>query len=525
MKNNMLKYLSVIWLLCLGTTGFAQLKLPAVIGDNMIIQRDIKAPIWGWANAGEKITVVFKDKSYTAQTGNDGKWMLKLDASKAGGPFEMTVNGNGSTIKLVNIWTGDVWVASGQSNMEFGIQTDSIAAESIAAATDSMIHFFVVPMTPSLQPEKDITVPEASLDGKWVVCSPELMAAKNWAWHGFSAVGYYFAREIRKTTGSPVGMIGTYKGGTPAQAWISLDGLQQSPAFTKYVAAHQLLVDNYDKAQADYPAKKAAFQQELKAWDKSSGKPRPKLPMQPDGGFNAPSNLYNAMIAPLIPYAIKGVIWYQGESNGNQMDAAVEYATLFPRLINNWRAKWNQGNFTFLYVQLANFRAPAQTPAEGNWAWVREAQLKTLQLPNTGMAVITDIGNASNIHPTDKLDVGLRLALAARKVAYHQKLVYSGPMYKSMRVKGSNAIIRFTETGSGLVTGRHGGTDALQGFGIAGSDGKFVWAQARIEGNTVVVHSNEVPHPVAVRYNWADNPPGNLYNKEGLPASGFRTDK
>lgn len=520
------KYLLTILLLCLGSAGLAQLKLPAVISNNMIIQRNSRAPIWGWAAAGEKITVTFRDKTYTAQTGSDGKWMLQLDATKAGGPFEMTVNGNGSTIKLSNIWAGDVWIASGQSNMEFGIQTDSLAEESIAAATDSLIHFFVVPMTPSLQLQKDIAaVPGTSLNGQWVVCSPQLMASENWAWHGFSAVGYYFAKEIRKATGSPVGMIGTYKGGTPAQAWISIDGLQQSPAFTEYVSAHQLLLSNYDNALAAYPAKQAAFREELKQWNKASGKPRPREPMQPNGGFNAPSNLYNAMIAPLVPYAIKGVIWYQGESNGDRLNNAVEYATLFPRLINNWRAKWNQGNFPFLYVQLANFRAPAKTPAEGNWAWVREAQLKALQLPNTGMAVITDVGNAGNIHPTDKLDVGVRLALAARKVAYHEKLVYSGPMYRSMRIKGSDAVIRFTETGSGLAAGRHGGGGALQGFGIAGSDGKFVWAQARIEGNTVVVHSDEVPHPVSVRYNWADNPPGNLYNKEGLPASGFRTDK
>jgi sialate O-acetylesterase len=508
--------------------GGAQVKLPAIIGSNMVLQRSTKAPVWGWAAPGEKVTVTFNNRSYVAIADKEGKWIVKLRAAAAGGPFDMTITVNDKPVMLTNILVGEVWVASGQSNMELGIQSDSCGIESISKATDSLIHFFYVPMATSLQPEKDIAaVPDQSLNGKWVVCSPSVMATTKWAWYGFSAVGYYFAREIRKSTGNPVGMIGTYKGGTPAQSWISTDGLQQSPAFKNYVAAHQALVNGYEKAMAAWPAKQAAYNKEVQQWNNSATLPHPKGPVPPDGGFNAPGNTYNAMVAPLIPYAIKGVIWYQGESNGDKLEIACEYATLFPRLIRNWRAKWGLGNIPFLFVQLAGFRAPAVTPSEGNWAWVREAQLKALSLSATGMAVTTDIGNATDIHPKNKLDVGLRLAAAGRHVAYGEKIVYAGPAYRSMQITGDKIVLTFTNTGSGLVNGRTAATEQvkdLAGFGIAGADGKFVWAKASISGDKIVVFSSEVAQPVAVRYNWADNPPGALYNKEGFPASPFRTD-
>lgn len=511
----------ILALVCLGIAmkGAAQVKLPALIGDNMVLQRSVQAPVWGWAAPGEGVEVVFKETTYRAVAGQDGKWMVKLDAGKAGGPFDMTISGKSNRIQIKNILVGEVWIASGQSNMELGIQSDSCGTEAIAAATDSMIHFFWVPMAASLQPEKEIAATAAgSLNGKWVVCSPTVMATTSWAWHGFSAAGYYFARDIRKATGSPVGMIGSYKGGTPAQAWISVDGLQQSPAFDRHVTAHQLVADNYEKAKADYPAKRAAFQEELKKWNNATTTPRPREPLTPEGGFSAPGNLYNAMIAPLIPYAIKGVIWYQGESNGDKIGDACEYATLFPRLITNWREKWGIGDFSFLFVQLTSFRQPAKTPDEGNWAWVRDAQSRSLSLPNTGMAVITDIGNANDIHPKDKLHVGLRLAAAARHVAYGEKNVYTGPVYRSMKVKGNTVTLSFDQTGSGLDARN------LAGFGIAGADGKFIWATAAVKGDKIIVSADGVAAPVAVRYNWGDNPPGALFNKEGLPASPFRTD-
>lgn len=478
-------------LLSMATT--AQLKLPAIISDNMVLQTGIKVPIWGRATPGETISVQFNNKTFTTTAGKDSNWLVKLDSYRPGGPYEMQVKSNHEQQVIKNIWLGEVWLASGQSNMEFGIQKDKRAAATIPHATDSLIHFFYVPMAHSLMVEKDIPAGRA-MDARWIVCSPEALSAK-WAWNAFSAVGYYFAQQIRMKTGSAVGMIGSYKGGTPAQAWVSMEGLQQDTALARHVTRHQTLLN-------------------------SNGKE--------DGGFSGPANLFNAMIAPLIPYAIKGVIWYQGESNGDRLPDALEYKTLFPRLIKDWRQQWKQGDFPFLFVQLANHHPQAQTPSEGIWPWVREAQSKTLSLSNTGMAVITDVGDAMDIHPKDKMPVGYRLSLAARKVAYKEKLVYAGPVYRSMKIKGNEVQISFSSVGGGLEARAMENSSVappqLNGFGIAGADGQFVWAQARIEGNTVIVSSKEVSQPVAVRYNWADNPPGNLFNKEELPAAPFRTD-
>lgn len=562
MKRKSLTTLAVLVLLC--NVAWATVKLPAIFGDNMVLQRNIKVPVWGWADAGEQVQIQFMGGTFKTVTGNDGKWSLKLGAYKAGGPYEMTVKGSSNQLTYKNILMGDVWLVTGQSNMELGIQSEEHAADAIPKATDTQIHFFSVPMTKQLQPTNDIgNVPADSPNGKWLVCSPAVLGDPKLAWHGFSAIGYYFAQQVRQSTGVPMGMVATYKGGTPAQAWISEDGLQKAPAFDKYVARHQALVNAYQETKASYPQRLATYQDSLKAWNAEVGnayalilkqwdadvkqakannqnppvrsrpaKPAPRAPGEPDGGFGAPTNLFNSMIYPLVPYGIKGVIWYQGESNGDRLADAIEYKELFPRLITDWRNKWGQGNFPFLYVQLPNYRAPAVTPSEGNWPWVREAQLKTLALPFTGMPVITDVGDADNIHPTNKLDPGIRLALVARHLVYGEKVVYSGPVYKSMKVEGNKIIISFDQINKGLVAGRPPapGTmttmdiKVLKGFGIAGDDGKFVWANAEIEGNNIIVSSDQITNPVAVRYNWADNPPGNLYNRDGLPAGPFRTD-
>jgi len=521
----------------------AGIRLPAIIGDNMVLQKGIPAPIWGWASPGKTIRIVFRDQTISTTVPANGKWMIRLGSYKSGGPYEMEISGDGPAITIHNILVGEVWLASGQSNMEFGIQTEMHSAAGIASATDSLIHFFYVPMASSLHPEEDVApVPQGSLNARWVVCSPALLAA-SWAWHGFSAAGYYFAKEIRKSTGSPVGMIGSYKGATPAQAWVSIPGLQQDLSLARHVAVHQKLLDQYDSAKTSYPKKQADFQTALRSWDSASGKPKPRPPTPPDGGFGPPANCYNAMIAPIVPYGIRGVIWYQGESNGDRIADACEYPVLFPRLITDWREKWGEGNFTFLFAQLASYRAAAKTASEGIWPWVREAQTRTLTLPKTGMAVITDIGDSADIHPKNKLDVGIRLALAARHVAYGENIIYTGPVYRSMRIKGKEITVSFTGT---LVASTQSvpvstGTSAnplpaatstaasslpvtLKGFGIAGADKKFVWAKAVLNGNTVTVSSDDVKEPVAVRYNWADNPPGDLHNKEGLPAGSFRTD-
>lgn len=553
----------VVILLLSSASAFAVVKLPAIFGTNMVLQQNMKVPVFGWADAGEKVQIDFMGKTYSAVAGADGKWDLKLGSYKAGGPYEMKVTGKSNTLTFTNILIGEVWVAGGQSNMEFGITTADNGADVVAKATDKQIHVFFVPGTRGLQPLYDITIPQGSQNGQWLIVSPETLSATNWGWHGFSAIALYFAQQLRQSTGgAPVGIVCSYKGGTPAQAWISTEGLQQEPAFPAYLAQHQAVVDKFETASATYPQRLAAYRDSLKTWNATTGieyaaiakqwqaavaeakaagmtlparprpsKPMPRAPAEPDGGFSLPINLYNGMIVPILHYGIKGVIWYQGEANGDRLVDAVEYKTLFPRLITDWRSKWGQGNFPFLFVQLPNYKDAAVTPSEGIWPWVREAQYSSLSLPNTGMPVITDVGEAGNIHPTNKFDPGYRLSLVARHVAYGEKIAYSGPVYKSMKVDGNKIIISFDDVFKGLVAGRPAadGTvsaDAkeLKGFGIAGSDQKFVWAKAVINGNTVVISSDDVTTPIAVRYNWADNPPGNLYNKDGLPAGPFRTD-
>ena len=391
--------------------------------------------------------------------------------------------------------------------------------------------------------------------GQWQVCTPESVAT-------FSAVGYFFGRELQQTLNRPIGLIGTYWGGQAAQSFTSLSGLQKDPPFTEYVDTYQKIVTDLPAAKQAYPALEATYQDDLKKWNDTVGatytplldawkkacdvaqaagqktppkpnpsSPQPKEPPAPDGGPRTPTALYNGMIAPLIPYGIKGVIWYQGENNANK---GLEYRTLFPRMITDWREKWAEGDFPFLYVQLAGFSRVQTKPSEtSGWVLVRESQMKTLSLPNTGMASAVDIGDANNIHPRDKLDVGLRLALLAKDVAYGQQLVDSGPLYDAMKIEGNTIRLTFKSMGGGLQMAAPPWTPtgvpatpptALNGFAIAGADQNFFWAQAKVDGNSIVVSSDQVPAPVAVRYSWSGNPIGNLYNKEGLPASPFRTD-
>ncbi|HEX3797373.1 MAG TPA: sialate O-acetylesterase [Verrucomicrobiae bacterium] len=524
----------------------ATVRLPAIFGDHMVLQQEAKLPVWGWAAPGETVTVTFAKQKRSAVAGSDGKWRVDLEpVNPASEPARLTVTGKDNTIVCDDVLVGDVWIVSGQSNMEFGLQNDSRGKEAIASATDSQIRMFFVPWATALQPRTNIgsNMPPSPLNGKWLVCSPEVMAA-NWAWHGFSAVAYYFARDIQGATKHPLGMIATYKGGTPAQAWTSVSGLEEDEHLTHYVAEHQKLVEHFETAKLEFPKLRADWEIARRQWKtnsdiaKANGHPlrensAPKPPTDPDGGFNAPGNLFNGMVAPLIPYAIKGVIWYQGEGNGNNIREGAEYAYVFPRMISDWRAQWGQGDFPFLYVQLPNINGRARSPSEGSWAWVRDAQFKTLSLPNTGMAVTIDVGEAENLHPPDKIYVGQRLALAARHIAYGEDVAYSGPIYEAMKVEGNQIRLTFKHAESGLMIGTPPPNaegkiippgDELQGFGIAGDDQKFVWAKAVIENGAVVVHSDEVEHPAAVRYDWAQNPFGNLYGKNGLPASPFRTD-
>lgn len=557
--NKLLKYLVFLIILQV-CSAEAAVRVPAIFGENMVLQQGTPVPMWGWADAGEQVQVVFLGKSFTTKANERGEWHLKLGKYLVGGPYQMQIKGSKNELSFKNILIGDVWVASGQSNMEFGIKNERNGTEAVANAHDSLIHLFTVPIAVAMEPMPDIDPAKMSkLEGKWIVCTPENLVYEHSPWSGFSAIGYYFALQMRQTTHGPIGIIGVYKGGTPAQTWISLNGLRDDPQLSRYHGKHLDYVDSLAINTTAYPQKMALYKTAREQWDNDYGKdynaafkqwqadaehskaigtpipmrpkplkPAPPLPIPPDGGFNGPGNLYNAMLNPVIHYGIKGVIWYQGENNGDQLTDAVFYKVLFPAMIKNWRHEWHQGNFPFIFVQLANFRDPAKTPSEGNWPWVREGQLNALEISNTGMAVITDLGEGDNIHPTNKKDVAARLSLIARSLVYHEKIISSGPRYKCMKIEGNKIILTFDEmcplmTGNGLAPSG-ANVSELKGFGIAGADHQFYWAKAKLVDNTIIIYSDEVTNPLAVRYNWADNPAGNLYNQAGLPASPFRTD-
>jgi sialate O-acetylesterase len=541
-----------------GLTPLATAANPFVhplFANHMVLQRDKVDPVWGWTTAGNPVTVTVTGpkglvQTHTTQADDQGRWQVKVGPFKAVAndePYRIAVAAKGETpVQFEDVLIGDVFVCSGQSNMEFGIQTEADGAEAIRTATDSKIRFFFVPWATALTPQAGLAAVKAgSRDGQWQVCSPEVMGAK-WAWNGFSAVGYYFAQDIRKSAGVPIGLIATYKGGTPAQSWTSVDGLTKDPRLGNYIADHEKLVANYETARLNYPQQQAEAQAKWKAavakWEQAKaegktvgGRPSLRQPTPADGGYRAPGNLFNGMIAPLVGFGIKGALWYQGESNADDMEKAREYAILFPRMIHDWREKWGQGDFPFLYVQLAAFKPhPAGAVEEAPWPILRENQLKTLQLPFTGMASAVDVGDGNNIHPVHKSTVGKRLALVARQVVYSEKVVASGPFYQAMTIQTDKIKIDFKQQpGNGLVIGvapwiPEGGqperSTTLNGFAIAGEDRKFVVAQAQIVQGSVIVSSPDVKNPVAVRYNWATNPVGNLYNPEGLPAWPFRTD-
>ncbi len=462
------------------TGVIADVTLPTVVSDNMVLQRDLPVKLWGRADKGEVVSVLLNGQSAKTKAGKDGIWRIQLKAMPYGGPYDMTIKGK-NTITLRNILIGDVWVCSGQSNMEWVVANSNHAQEEIANAQYPKIRLLTVNKTMS-----NIPLQDADTQG-WLECSPQTIDR-------FSAVGYFFGRELFRQTDIPIGLINTSWGGTVVETWTSIPMMQTQPEYAQKLSV--LLT---------------------KEW-------RYKVSTVIDASENVgpndyPSLLYNAMIAPLTSFPIKGAIWYQGESNAPE---AYKYRTLFPNMITDWRKAWAQGYFPFYFVQLANFTAPVAEPGESDWAELREAQHLTLKLPNTGEAVIIDIGDAADIHPRNKQDVGYRLALNALAKTYGKQVEYSGPEYQSMKVNDNEVILSFTHDKGLFAKSKYG---YLSGFSIAGDDRKFVWAKACIEGNTVVVYSDKVNRPVAVRYAWATNPDdANLYNSDGLPASPFRTD-
>jgi sialate O-acetylesterase len=646
MKLNLrIKCVALLFSLLIIHAAVADVKLPRLISDGMVLQRGVKATFWGWSAPGEKLSLVFAGKTYSAVGSAEGKWMIAIPSLAAGGPYTLQIDAS-NHITVQNILVGDVWLCSGQSNMALTMErVKERYKDDIANAENSQIrHFFLATRYDFNAAQDDLP------SGNWEAANPQNVLR-------FSAVAYFFAKTLFEKYHVPIGLINSSVGGSPAEAWLSADAIKKfsehEDVFMKYKSSYY--IDSIRKAenavttkwytrlqQADQgltgakkwfdPTYDAStwsvmelpnfwkdqglgdvngvvwFRKEVNVPASMAGKPAPLLlgrivdrdsvyvngvfvgaigyqypPRRYEvpagilregkntivvrvinssghGGFvkdkpyqlsaageaidlkgawqyklgataeplpsttffqYKPVGLFNAMIAPLLKCAIKGVIWYQGESNASRPK---EYQQLFPELIADWRQQFNQGNFPFLYVQLANFMEVKDQPVESEWAELREAQLKTLAVPNTGMAVTIDLGEWNDIHPLNKADVGKRLALAAEKIAYGDtKVVSSGPLYKSMKILGNKVIITFTSTGSGL---KINGGGELKYFSIAAGDGKFLWAKAKIEGDQVVVWHDKLTNPVAVRYAWADNPEGaNLYNKEGLPASPFRTDQ
>lgn len=623
----------------------AQLKISKLFCDHMVMQQNHEIPVWGWTTPNQTVEVLFDTKKYSTKADAEGNWKVKIPPMEAGEKHQMTIKSGEETISIKDIIVGDVWLCSGQSNMEWILQATLNADVEIPKVNDPMLRHFKVKRGGSQVPEKEIP------DGNWMTCTPE--TAPN-----FTAVGYYFGKELRKTQDIPIGLLNSSWGGSRIEAWMSAEilgyengqaAVQKMENERKKVEQSRLMlleskfgtVPKSDKGMQGEKAVWAAtdfddsnwnsielpglwedkglpgvdgiiwFRKEIEltetqanseatlslakiddsdwtyvngqkiaesmdAWNVErtykipkgilkSGKNVITVRVEDTGGgggfygdpesmyletenskinlasdwkywmgeyrsaFRArlnqiPMMLYNKMLHPILDFPIKGVIWYQGESNANGQDA-VNYSALFPKMITDWRNRYGIGDFPFLFVQLANFMAAQDEPKESDWAVLRESQSTVLTaVPNTAQAVIIDIGEADDIHPRNKHDVGKRLALGARKLAYGEDIVYSGPIYKSHSIKDSQVRIQFDHTGSGLMAKDKYGY--LKGFAIAGKDGKFHWAKAKIEGNEVVVWNEKVKSPVQVRYAWADNPDdANLYNVEGLPASPFRTVK
>lgn len=630
--------------------------LHPLFANDMVLQRDLPDPIWGWTDPGTKVTVSMNGKTADATAGPDGKWMAKLGPFSAGGPYELTVSGP-KEVKLTNVLVGDVWICSGQSNMEMGIGNGKDAQQEIAAADHPLIRLFTVAKHVATEPQKLFV--EKGDENKWLVCSPQNIMVGDWA--GFSAAGYFFGRDLQEKLKIPIGLIHTSWGGTVAEAWTSGEALDAMPDFADALRAVRSVVPantsepleqqiakwyarvdpgtgaggadwaatalpdqdwktiklsstwenaegelqklagvvwfrktleipaewigeplklhlghfadrettwvngtligghNAANDQRDYliPAELTKDgkitiairvlslgghgpigdpPQQLKL-DHGSDAPTPLTgdwkykvgatlaksggpPQPPSNNPNQTTVLYNGMIAPLIPFAIKGAVWYQGESNA---DRWMQYRTLLPTMIKDWRSRFGVGEFPFFIVQIAAFMAESDQPQEAPWPGLREAQALTAQnVGHSGIAIATDIGDAKDIHPKNKQEVGRRLALDAEAIAYGQDVEYAGPTFKEIETKDGQVVLHFTHLGGGLDI-KGGGP--LKGFAIAGEDKKFVWADAKVDGDTVVVSSPMVPHPVAVRYAWENNPAkANLFNKAGLPAPPFRTD-
>jgi sialate O-acetylesterase len=479
----------------------ADVTLPALLADHMVMQRGLPVHVWGIAAPHEAVSVTFRSETKSATADDDGRWSVYLAPGEAGGPFQLTIKATNSIV-LNDILVGDVWVASGQSNMEFPMTELANAQTEIAAAQYPKIRLFTVKHKPADYPLENVE------SKGWAACTPETVAAS-------SAVAYFFARHLQEKLGVPIGLVESFWGGTAAESWTSLHSLSADASLMPVFAARATTVAGESTTVLQQQREQREYDLAVEQ-AKADGKPMPAWHWHPDFAAWAPAALFNGMVAPLTPFAIRGVIWYQGEANSGPARAPL-YARLFQTMIRDWRNAWGEGDFPFLFVQIANWN----TSPEALWPDVRNAQRQALVLKNTGMAVTIDIGEPDNLHPKNKQDVGLRLALAARAIAYGEKVEWSGPLYRQI-TQEEHALCVWFDHASGLMAKGAAPTAEVTGFEIAGADGKYSAAQARIEGESVVLSSLDVPKPVSVRYGWAANPNCNLFNKEGLPASPFQ---
>ena len=494
----------------LAASASAELKLPAIISDHMVLQQKQSDPIWGWDTPGTKVTVTFAGQSKSAEAGSDGKWTVKLDPMPANAqPQVLTIEGTNKK-ELQDVLIGEVWMCSGQSNMGFTLGGDWNGDIEAAASKLDTLRLIKVPQVGTQELKQDFV-------GSW---KPSDAGSAN----GFTAVGFLFGRYLHAILGVPVGLIDNAWGGSAAEAWIRRDTIEKDPRFKLLMEnTHKHEADlQTDKAKADYAAAVEKWKEDVEK-AKAAGKPAPRAPQSPEGWLNGnarPGNIFAGVVNPTLGYGIKGVIWYQGETNAGR---AYEYAELFPFMIEQWRKEWAQGDFPFYWVQLANFMARKPEPGDSAWAELRESQTKTMKLPNTGQAVIIDLGEANNIHPKNKHDVAARLVRWALAKDYGLKFPYRSPEFKSVEVQGDKAIVTLDYFGSSL---RPFDVEDAIGFAICGEDKVWHWAKGKIlPGDKIEVTSDKVAKPIAVRYAWADNPVCNLTdNNAGLPVTPFRTD-
>jgi len=491
-----IRFVAALAVLFAAAHADAALKIPNVFGSHMVVQQKAPIKVWGWTNPGQEVTVELGGNTVSAKAGDDGRFDVALPEMTAGGPHTLTIKAD-ETVSFEDVLVGEVWVCSGQSNMQWSVNSSNDADLERLAAKNPHIRMINFPQVGTQEPI-------LTHDRNWMVCTPETVG-------GFSAVGYFFARQLQETLDVPVGMINNAWGGSACEAWINRDVLA---ADEKYAPLMERWA-GMEKRFTDLSARTDLNENEMKALQQLKGQM---------SGNARPANIYNGVLKSHLGYTIRGAIWYQGESNASR---AYQYRDLFPLMISNWRQEWGQGDFPFYWVQLADFKAEQAQPVESDWAELREAQTMTMsRLPHTGEAVIIDIGEGKDIHPKNKVDVGRRLARWALANEYGVQIPFHSPQYKSMEQNGEKIVLTFDHVEQADKGWRPFDVGNPVGFAIAGEDKKFVWAEAKIlPDGKVEVSSKDIASPVAVRYAWADNPVCNMFSNAGLPLTPFRTDE